>query len=196
MEQGIKTTPAVETWVPVRGFEGLYEVSDLGRVRSLDRWFTHIGRGFVYHQEFHKGRVLKQQINKGYYLVKLCKDGHQYTFQTHRLVAEHFLPNPKCLPVVNHKDENSKNNVYTNLEWCTQKYNVHYGDGIKKNREKHKKYMRTIEQLTKDGKHVAYHTGITQLIKDKGYCERSILRCLNKKPKFKSAYGYIWRYID
>lgn len=196
MELATLTTAAVEEWRPVKGFEGLYEVSNLGRVRSMDRWYMHMGRGYVKHLEFHKGRIMKQQENKGYPIVKIYKEGKCTTRQVHRLVAETFIPNPNNMPIVNHKDENPKNNNVNNLEWCTQGYNVHYGGGLDRLVKSNEYRMRTIEQLTKSGEHVAYHKGIEQLIKRKGFCGRSIYRCLKKKKGFKSAYGYRWRYVD
>ena len=94
-------------------YTGLYQVSNLGRVRSLGNDKTR------------KERILKPKINnKGYLQVILCKNGKVKTFLVHRLVATAFIPNPDNLPVVNHRDENPLNNCVDNLEWCTQKYNV------------------------------------------------------------------------
>ena len=196
MVPAISTTPANEVWRPIGGWEGLYKVSNKGQVRSLDYWYMHTGRWYVKRLVFHKGRIMKQQENKGYLIVKLNKEGKCITRQVHRLVAETFIPNPNNLPVVNHKDENPKNNNVSNLEWCTQGYNVHYGGGLDRLVKSNEYRMRTIEQLTKSGEHVAYHKGISQLIKRTGFCERSIYRCLKKKPRFKSAYGYKWRYVE
>ena len=102
-----------EIWKNIAGYEGLYEVSSFGRVRSL---------------RFGKTKILKPGKNKkGYLRVSLCKNGKQKTFFVHRLVAQAFLENPQNLPQINHKDENKQNNRLENLEWCSCDYNNNYG---------------------------------------------------------------------
>lgn len=117
-----------EQWKPiiiekngeVYDYEGLYEVSNFGRVRSCDR-ISVSGHRL-------KGKIMKLTVDKtGYVFVALCKNGEQQRFTVHRLVATAFLPNPNDLPEVNHKDENPVNNHSENLEWCTHKYNMNYG---------------------------------------------------------------------
>ena len=101
-----------EVWKDVSGVEGKYQVSNLGRVRSL---------------KFGKERVLKGGItNKGYLQMPLSLNERVKRYQVHRLVAEAFISNPNNLPCVNHKDGNKTNNKVENLEWCTQKQNVHH----------------------------------------------------------------------
>ena len=113
-----------EIWRPVVGYEGLYEVSNLGRVRSLDM-YVKVGYG---NYRLHKGKVLSPTKNKnGYLKVNLYCNGKQKTIDVHRLVTEAFLPNPDNLPQVNHKDEDKTNNRVENLEWCDHKYNMNYG---------------------------------------------------------------------
>ena len=113
-----------EVWKPVKGFEGYYEVSNLGRVKRLDRY--DYGCGYA---RFYKGRILKNLTYKttGYLHVQLCKSGTIVNKSVHRLVAETFIPNPYNLPQVNHKDEDKSNNVVDNLEWCSSLYNSRYG---------------------------------------------------------------------
>ena len=107
-----------EIWRPVVGYEGLYEVSNIGRVRSLDRFYYRL----------HKGKVLSPTKDRyGYLTVTLNCNGKSKTIKIHRLVAQAFLPNPDNLPQVNHKDEDKTNNNVDNLEWCTAKYNVNFG---------------------------------------------------------------------
>lgn len=119
-----------EVWKDVVGFEGLYKVSNLGRVKSLDRWLVYKdGR-----RRFYKGRVLNPVIDThGYETFQLGRKKHA---KTHRLVALQFVhnPNPSEYNVINHKDENRRNNKYSNLEWCTQKYNMKYSNIHQKNR--------------------------------------------------------------
>lgn len=114
----------IEEWKPVVGYEGLYEVSNFGRVRSVDR-YVNASRG--------RKKLVKSQIivpikqNNGYYTVNLNSNGNTVTFSIHRLVAQAFVPNPNNLPCVNHKDECKTNNVSDNLEWCSYEYNNSYG---------------------------------------------------------------------
>lgn len=100
-----------ESWLPINGYEGLYEVSSNGNVKSLK-----------------KGIFLKPEtLPFGYLRVCLTKNKNSRHFMIHRLVAEAFIPNPDNLPFVNHKDENKTNNCVENLEWCDSKYNNNYG---------------------------------------------------------------------
>lgn len=117
-----------ETYKPVVGFEGLYEVSDLGNVKSLEREEISYSRGGNAFTRKRNERILKARSDiHGYQIVALCKDGKTYDKKIHRLVAEAFIPNPSGLPIINHKDENPSNNKLTNLEWCTNQYNQLYG---------------------------------------------------------------------
>lgn len=117
-------------WKDVIGFEGLYQVSSDGRVRSLPRLKIC---GFNGKQSVQKGRILKPgYTNDGYPFVNLVKDGKSKPHYIHRLVAQAFIPNPNNYPIINHKDENPGNNNYKNLEWCTQEYNINYGTAIER----------------------------------------------------------------
>lgn len=109
-----------EIWKDAVGYEGLYQVSNFGRVQSLDRRDIR--------NRFWKGKILSQQVEKlGYCSVKLCKNGIQKREKVHRLVALAFVENPNNYKEINHKDENKQNNRSENLEWCTRQYNVTYG---------------------------------------------------------------------
>lgn len=111
-----------EIWLPITGFECLYEVSNLGRVRSLVRTINRRD-GSVEHK---KGRVLKQsKAGRGYLFVSLYKDGERKSSYVHRLVATAFLQNTGK-PHVNHKDFNKSNNELNNLEWATEIENAHH----------------------------------------------------------------------
>ena len=119
----------VEIWKDICGFEGYYEVSNLGRVRSVDREVIDKGG----RHQVKKGIVLKSRYDRqGYEIVSLSINRQYSTKCVHRLVAEAFVPNLYNLPQVNHKDEDKSNNVPDNLEWCTAKYNANYGDRNKK----------------------------------------------------------------
>ena len=114
-----------EVWKDVVGYEGYYEVSNQGRLRSV----PHI----TINNKMRKGILRKPYTNcKGYLCVQLCKDGITKAKPIHRLVAEAFIPNPHGLPIINHKDEDRKNNNADNLEWCDYSYNNNYGRRIEK----------------------------------------------------------------
>lgn len=108
-------------WRDIEGFEGLYQVSNTGQIRSL---------------RFGKTKILKVMAdNRGYKSLSLYKNGKGKTYRVHRLVAQAFIPNPNNLPEVNHKDENKANNHVSNLEWISHKDNVNYGTRNKRTGE-------------------------------------------------------------
>ena len=119
-------------WRPVVGYEGLYEVSNTGQVRSLNRYVKGKGKSY----RLQKGKMLSPIKNKdGYLQVNLCCNGKNKMFLVHRLSAQAFLPNPDNLPEINHKDEDKTNNIVDNLEWCDRSYNNNYGTRKDKVRE-------------------------------------------------------------
>lgn len=118
-----------EVWKDISGYEGIYQVSNLGRVKSLDREISHLNRWGSMQSQKIRGRILTAKASHDNYMdVVLCKGGRSETKLVHRLVAIAFIPNPDNLPQVNHKDENPRNNAVTNLEWCTAEYNSNYGN--------------------------------------------------------------------
>lgn len=111
-----------ELWKDVKGYEGLYQISDLGRVKALAKR-RNSGSGFYIQKE----RIMAQQLkDKRYYGICLLKDGKYKNFLVHRLVAEAFLDNPNGYDQVNHKDCNKLNNEVRNLEWCNQEMNLQH----------------------------------------------------------------------
>lgn len=135
-----------EIWKDIKEFEGYYQVSNLGRVRSVDRIVYDTVRN---RYRLLKGKVLIQRDNgHGYLGVMFCKEHIIYNKYVHRLVAEAFLPNPDNLPSVNHKDENKANNRVDNLEWCTFYYNNEYGT------RKERWYKTRIKNGTIDQSHI------------------------------------------
>ena len=103
----------IEEWKDIKGYEGLYQVSNLGRVKSL---------------KFGKERILKTGVDRyGYISVNLYKNNKRKLCKVHRLVAEAFIPNLENKPEVNHLDEDKTNNMVSNLEWCTRNENVNNG---------------------------------------------------------------------
>lgn len=112
-----------EVWKDIKGFEGLYQVSNLGNVKRLRHGDYKCVQG--YHVFPEKLKVLSFD-KKGYLQVGLSKNNKQTMRRVHRLVAEAFIPNPNEYPMINHKDENKTNNNVNNLEWCDARYNVIY----------------------------------------------------------------------
>ena len=160
----------METWKPIAGYEGLYEVSDLGRVKSLN--YNHTGIE----------KILKPRKNTwGYLQVILCKDGNRKQTNIHRLVATTFIPNPNNLETVNHKDEVKTNNVVINLEWMSQKDNNIYSKARK---------VQMFDKKT--GELLATFPYINEAERVTGIDDGHISECC--KGKRKSAGGYIWRY--
>lgn len=108
-----------EVWKNINGYEGLYQISNNGRVKSLPK---------LAGKSWRKEKILKTYLDKdGYVKVILCKENKTKFLSVHRLIAEAFIPNPNEFPQINHKDENKQNNSLENLEWCTCKYNINYG---------------------------------------------------------------------
>lgn len=175
-----------EIWKEVKEYEGLYEVSNLGRVRSLDKIISdRKGRNY-----FRKGQIIKPQKDSGgYNKIKLSNTNNIRQMSIHRLVAEAFIPNPDNLPCVNHKNEVKTDNRVENLEWCTPKYNTNYGTCIERG---HKKLSKSVLQYTLDGTLIAEYPSIRGIEKEKGFYNTNISACC--RGKIKTAHGYIWRY--
>lgn len=118
-----------EMWRPIKGYEGLYEISNQGRVKSLTRYCMSFG----YRKTLLKEKIMKPSRSpSGYFQVGLSKNGKRRHFFIHRLVATTFISNPNNYLCINHKDEVKTNNCVNNLEWCTTKYNNNYGTARKR----------------------------------------------------------------
>lgn len=122
-----------EEWKDIKGYEGQYQVSNLGRVKSLDRMLTYKTRYGVY-QHIQYGKILTPCYDlRGYSYVRLHDlNGKSKGLKIHRLVGLTFIPNPDNLPCLNHKDEIKTNNSVDNLEWCTHLYNNLYGTHLER----------------------------------------------------------------
>lgn len=168
-----------EIWKDVKGYESIYQVSNLGRVRSLDRK-DNLGR-------VRKGRILKEKHNnRGYCIYCLKGVGKAKYILAHRLVAMHFIENKNNYPQVNHIDQNNKNNRVDNLEWCTNRYNAHFGDRIKRCGIKHRKRVTAI----KEGKETTFES-ITIAEDELGLCRSSISNAIKRNG---TAKGYKFKY--
>lgn len=177
-----------EVWKSILGYEGMYEISNLGRIRSLDRYVQ-----YPRYKCFVKGRIIKPCVCKnGYYEAHLHMNGKRKAYLLHRLVASAFIHNPDNLPEVNHKDENPSNNCADNLEWCTSKYNANYG--TRNERCFHKYQQKPINQLSLNGEFIKRWNGIGEAAKSLGIDDSHIIRVCQKKKRSISAGGYKWEY--
>lgn len=181
-----------EHWLPIEDYEDLYQVSNYGRVKSLERKITH--RNSL---KTIKERILKQKTTKnGYQVVTLCKDGKQKMFFVHRLVASAFISNQNNYEQINHKDENKCNNHVENLEWCTAKYNVNYGARNKNVSKlligKNNPRSKQVIQLTLDNQFIRTWDSIREIERELGYNNRNICSCC--KSRCKTSNGYKWVY--
>ena len=166
----------MEEWRDIVGFEGKYQVSNKGRVKSLN--YRHTGRE----------QILKPKKDKGGYLqVHLNKDGKDKLYLVHRLVAMTFIPNPDGLSEVNHKDENKENNAVDNLEFCSRSYNVNYGN-------RNQKTSKPVIAIDKVSGLIIEFPSINEASRVTGVsCGNIVHSC---KGRYKYAGGYFWQYID
>lgn len=172
-----------EIWKDIEGYEGLYQVSNLGRVKSLERVLKH---GHLW-----KGKMLKLlEHGGGYKKVNLSKDGKNKQFYVHRLVAQTFIPNSDNLTEVNHKDENPSNNRVDNLEWCTASYNINYGT---RNMRHAEKMSKRVYQYSLDGELINVWQSTREIERQLGYSHGNIgMGCRRNKQ----YYGFIWEYAS
>ena len=185
-----------EIWKDIKGYEGLYQVSNLGRVKSL---------------RYNRLMSLRTDY-RGYLDVMFSVDAKTKRYKVHRLVAQAFIPNTENKPQVNHKDENKQNNNVENLEWCTNEYNSNYGTvrerrlktALKNRKENPKKYKKNysrksnfwqpkeITQYSLDGKFIKNWDSMKEASKELKIPPQNISECcrgIRKKAK-----GFIWKY--
>lgn len=163
----------IEEWKDIKGYEGLYQVSNLGRVKSLKRGSIRFGT----------------LTHENYLRLKLYKDGTYKNKNVHRLVAETFIPNPENKPTVNHIDEDKTNNMVSNLEWATIKENLNHGTrNIRASISKQKK-IKAINIA--NGEYNVYNS-LGECIKQLGISQTQFYRYNNGKRKHVG--GYVFEY--
>lgn len=181
----------MEVWKDIPGYEGLYQVSTWGNVRTKDDF-----------------KLLKLHDLRGYKSITLSKDKTQKSFRVHRLVAIAFIPNLNSYPVINHKDENPSNNHVENLEWCTYSYNNNYGTrnaraskkmkenwkakgcGDKPDLRKTRYKSKKVAQYDMQGNLIDIYDSIAEAETVTGTCHSSISRATRGLQNY--AYGYKW----
>lgn len=192
----------MEMWKDIKGFEGMYQISNKGRVRSLDRAVKQRNDSI----QIKKGKVLVQTKNhKGYYLVGLNKNNKKYMKSVHRLVALAFIQNPEKKPQVNHIDGNKKNNDSSNLEWVTASENIthaiktglftHCLKNAKRASNKAKRVnQKRVSQYGVDGTYIATFKSLVEAERVTSVSRRRISEVLRGRQK--TAGNYIWKYAE
>lgn len=162
-----------EIWKDIEGYKGLYQVSDLGRVKRVTT-----------------GRILKGMIRgSGYLQVDLSKQGANSNKYIHRLVAQAFIPNPENKPQVNHIDEDKTNNMVSNLEWCTAKENINHGTRIERSIISNQKKVKAIDIANGE---YNYYESIIECARQLDLNQGNICKCL--KGKLRQTGGYVFEY--
>lgn len=191
-----------EIWKNIKGFEGLYQISNFGNVKSLDRTVKVIGKNqfgtFITYKQI-KGKMLSQSINKyGYYQVVLYKNGKKYNKLVHQLVAKAFIPNPQNKPTVNHIDGIKTRNIVNNLEWATQKEQQWHSINILGHKHIISQKCRDCRKYKTQQKRVERSDGMKfNSIKEAANGNKSLRKHILEVCKGKRIYagGYSWKYI-
>ena len=180
-----------EVWKDIHGYEGLYQISNLGNVKSLN-----------YGNHGYSQNLVPKVNNSGRLWVELANKGNKKPMLIHRLVAMAFIENPNKYPQINHKDENPRNNIVENLEWCTNQYNVQYtvdrhpewfrngGNPGRPRKGKYKHYE--INQIDANGNVIRKWPNARTIFVQTGMSDWSISECCRGNRK--QAYGFRWQY--
>ena len=165
-----------EIWKDIIGFEGHYQVSNKGKVRSIKN------------NKIKELKPYKEIKRCGYLSVYLRLPGQKFTKKVHRLVAEAFIPNPNGFPEVNHIDENKENNCVENLEWCTGEYNLCYGTRLKRISESKKM---KVAQYSLNGELLEVFNSQGEAAEKTNSTQGGISDCI--RGRIKTHNGYIWK---
>ena len=172
-----------EEWKSIKDYEGLYEISSYGRVKSLS-------------YKYKNGKVREEiirvpSVTHGYEFLKLNKNGKSKNYKIHRLVAEAFIPNPENKPEVDHIDTNKRNNMVENLRWVTRQENC---DNPRTFRTHMIAVTKPILQYDLDGNFLNYYPSIAEASRRTGIIVCIIQNCLAGRTQ--TAKGFIWKYYS
>ena len=174
-----------EQWHDIAEYEGLYQISNFGRVKSISRTIDRHGLTNI------PDKIMNPSTNiKGYKVVQLSKDGIRTTYFVHRLVAKTFIPNPTNLSQVNHKDEDKTNNKVDNLEWCDGRYNINYGTCLQRRSEHFKK---KVCQYSLDNTPIKVWDSLKEAAIALKVCKDSISKCCHNV--YHSCGGFKWKLV-
>ena len=185
-----------EIWKDIRNYEGLYQISNNGNVKSLGRWVNCKNKGKRWQEE----KILKPSVEgNGYQRVGLHENGTIKNYFVHRLVAQAFIQNPNNYPQVNHKNEIKDDNRVENLEWCDAKYNVNYGTARERGAEKiskklinGKKSKPVLQINTKTDEIIRVFPSAMEVERQLGFSNSHISECC--KGNRKTCGGFKWQY--
>lgn len=182
-------------WKSINGYEGYYEVSDIGEVRSLDRYVENTYGKNAGEVRLLRGRIMKQTETKsrggtGYMVVNLRRNHTSCVIPVHVLVAKAFIPNPLNMPTVNHKDGDKHNNKVSNLEWASYSdNNIHaLKTGLRKPRGN------AIKQFALDGSFISEYISTCEASRLTGISRGAISHCINNRAL--TAGGFIWKKVS
>ncbi len=191
----------MEEWRDIKGYEGFYQVSNLGRVKSLERTF-YSGENYQIEKTYPEKQITIQRYSTGYCYVVLCVDAVAKKFKVHRLVAMAFIPNPDGKPCIDHINTVRDDNRVENLRWvdniqnqrnpltCAARSRSIMGDN-----NPMKKRCRPVLQIVPDtGEVVAEYSGVKEAARQLGYDSGNISRCCNRK--YDKCHGFIFRFKD
>jgi hypothetical protein len=168
-----------EIYKDIKGYEGYYQISNLGNVKSVERIIKREGKGDYPVNE----KIVKSNSNgNGYLIINLRKDKKRKSFLVHRLVAQTFINNPEVLPQVNHIDEDTMNNTLDNLEWCTAKYNINHSKA------------KPVFQYSLTGELIKEWESATTIESDLGYFKSNVSSaCYGNIKTYK---GFKWAFVN
>lgn len=180
-----------EIWKDIPSYEGYYQVSNLGKFRSLPRVIKYKQNGT---RNYPAKSLLTETTRDNYQRIVLMKNGVKIRYQAHRLVALTFIPNPENKPYINHIDGNKSNNNVTNLEWCTASENMIHADktGLRDMSKHHPSNSKKIKCIETGEIFCSYY----QAIKWLGKTTNSLSALVRGTKNYGKAFGYHWEFIE